>query len=272
VVFQEKNVLVADVSVVIPTHNRLQDLNRSLASVYKQKRLPIEIIVVDDGSTLPVSTNIFDRGPASINYVLLRNDISKGANCARNRGIDAATGKYIAFLDDDDIWASKKLDLQFEVMESKQLDLCYSGKQIVTFDVYHDELLRRYSFAVPKFNDMRKSIMHQNFIGTTSSIMVKKSSLIGVGGFDVAMPALQDYELYIRLIFSGYKIAGVSAPLLDYSIYKEKSAISKSLRKGITATKLLLVKHRNKDYFCNLIWSQVIVILKKTVLRLRAYL
>jgi glycosyltransferase involved in cell wall biosynthesis len=253
------------ITVVIPTHNRLCGLANALNSVFNQDKLPTEIIVIDDGSLPAVTDAVFEGAPDSVSCILVRNETPRGGNFARNKGASLASGKYIAFLDDDDTWDSEKLVLQLALMESEDLDLSYTGKTIITVDENLTELSRRYSFARPKFNNLKKSIMHQNFIGTTSSIMVKKSSFDAVGGFDEAMPALQDYELYIRLIFSDAKVQGIDQPLVDYFIHKRKNAVSKSLRKNFNATSLLLSKHKNKKHYIALVWVCLKITLKKVI-------
>jgi glycosyltransferase involved in cell wall biosynthesis len=257
--------MVSSISVIIPTHNRIVGLKKSLNSFFRQAYLPAEIIVVDDGSHPAVTETVFDGAPDSVNCILVRNEIPRGGNFARNKGASLASGKYVAFLDDDDTWDSEKLALQLALMESEDLDLSYTGKTIITVDKNLTELSRRYSFAKPKFSDLRKSIMRQNFIGTTSSIMVKKSSFDGVEGFDEQMPALQDYELYIRLIFSANKVQGLDKPLVNYYIHKKSSAVSKSLKKNFEATSQLLRKHRKKPFYLDLVRGCLKITLKKII-------
>ncbi len=93
------------VSVVIPSHNRPQLLVKAVESVLAQDA-PTEIIVIDDGSQPPVATDGVLADPA---VQVIRNEPAAGPTRARNQGIDAATGRYIAFLDDDDVWLPGKL-------------------------------------------------------------------------------------------------------------------------------------------------------------------
>src|SRR5262245_8210926 len=106
------------VSVIIPTHNRVGPLQEALASVYAQegegKLFDLEIIVVDDASSDATPQAL--RGYPDIRYIRL--DKNHGLSGARNVGIKASTGKYIAFLDDDDLWMSDKLSLLVPILES----------------------------------------------------------------------------------------------------------------------------------------------------------
>lgn len=113
------------VSVVIPNYNGELFLREALDSVIKQTYPYIEIIVVDDGST-DSSLKILSEYEEKIKLIKTR---KFGASAARNRGIEAARGEYIALLDGDDIWSSNKLQLQIERLEALNLDLVYCSGQ-----------------------------------------------------------------------------------------------------------------------------------------------
>ena len=108
------------VSVVIPTHNRAQTLSRTLESVWAQTHRPIELILVDDGSTDATPQVVADwaaQHEAAPDFVVRRlYQDNAGANAARNRGIAAAEGAYVAFLDSDDRWQPDKLAKQIAVL------------------------------------------------------------------------------------------------------------------------------------------------------------
>lgn len=240
------------ISVVIPTHNRPEKLRLAVRSVFAQTQRPHEIIVIDDCSNQPVTDDVFSQSPADIRCYLKRNTYPKGANASRNRGIECASGKWIAFLDDDDMWHPKKLATQLAFSESSHLDLSYTGKWIIRKNIDR-ELERRYNFITPNGTNLRESIMSRNFIGTTSTIMVLSEAIRRAGGFDVALPAMQDYDLYIRMIFAGSTVAGINKPLLDYTVDESDQAISKSLGKKLQATRHLLGKHNRKAFYAQLI-------------------
>lgn len=114
------------VSVVIPNHNGALFLLEAISSVIEQDYLNTEIIVVDDGST-DNSLELLEVYKGKIEVICAENF---GAASARNLGIMAANGDYIAFLDSDDVWERNKLGLQIELMEKTQLDLVYcDGKE-----------------------------------------------------------------------------------------------------------------------------------------------
>lgn len=97
-------------SVVIPSFNRPEFVRRAVSSVQSQSRPPVEIIVVDDGSNVPLDEKDFADGPVPV--TVLRLDQNGGGGAARNAGIDLASAEWLAFLDSDDVWAKDKLFLQ----------------------------------------------------------------------------------------------------------------------------------------------------------------
>lgn len=251
------------ISVVIPTHNRPRDLKRALYSVFSQTFVVSEIIVVDDGSFEPLSNDIFDGYQSSINCTLVRNEKPQGGNYSRNLGASFVSEKYIAFLDDDDTWLPNKLEKQIQIMETNNVEMSYTAKIMIKVDRNLKELSHRHSYKKPDYQNLNKSIMKKNFIGTTSSILVNRKFFHNIGGFDIDMPALQDYEFYLRLIYSGGKVKGIDEPLVNYYVYSSRNAVSKSLRKNINATRHMLAKHKRKSYFPFLVLNLFKITLKK---------
>ena len=169
---------------------------------------------------------------------------NRGGNYARNEGLNQSRSELIAFLDDDDYWMPSKLAKQVDAIENEGIDLCYTAKNIV----HRRRNSKRYSLIRPRYKNTHKSIMSDNFIGSTSSILIKKSVLEDVGSFDPDLPALQDYDLYIRVIAKGFKIKGITEPLIDYHEGYEKKSISSNLDKFKKASVYLVNKYRNDPY------------------------
>ncbi|HEY9536336.1 MAG TPA: glycosyltransferase family 2 protein [Kiloniellaceae bacterium] len=101
------------VSVIIPTFNREAELQRAVESVLAQDYRPLEIVVVDDGSTRPIHLELAPADKALVHWVRLKHN--GGGATARNAGIDAAKGEIVAFLDSDDTWVPGKLSRQLAV-------------------------------------------------------------------------------------------------------------------------------------------------------------
>ena len=111
---------MTSVSVIIPAYNSASTIIRALQSVASQTLAPLEIIVVDDASTDTTRdlTTTF-ASSSSIPVRVLTQTTNSGPSTARNAGWDAATGDYIAFLDADDQWHPRKIELQYQVMQSR---------------------------------------------------------------------------------------------------------------------------------------------------------
>jgi len=99
------------ISVIILTHNRKEALINALKSVYSQTYKKLEVIIIDDCSDYNLESILKENFK---NYVYLRNHNRMGVSFSRNRGLKAANGDYITFLDDDDIWEKDKLELQLQ--------------------------------------------------------------------------------------------------------------------------------------------------------------
>lgn len=185
-------------------------LPRALASVRNQSYPNIEIVVVDDGSTdeTPEALNNFESENP---FIHLRNEQSLGACRARNQGIKASSGIYIAGLDDDDEWHPDRIEFLLKA---------YSDEfACVTSDVrlvYPKRTVRWSKEKIIIFNDL----LYSNRVG--NQVLVKKERVVEVGGFDERLEAAQDYDLWLRLSEAYGPIKNVNKPL--QSIYLDHDA------------------------------------------------
>ena len=180
------------VSVIIPTHNRLPMLKEAVDSVLRQDFEDVELIVVDDGSTDGTGSKIEQYGGR---VKLLQHPQNKGVSAARNTGILHAKGKYIAFLDSDDLWVKGKLKTQVSFLdENPHYPLCYT-----------DEIWIR------KGRRVNPKVKHAKYSGwifekclplctiSPSSAVMRKTLLTKVGLFDEALPVCEDYDFWLRV-------------------------------------------------------------------------
>jgi glycosyltransferase involved in cell wall biosynthesis len=182
-----------DVSVVIPTRDRPELLALTLRTVLWQQGLDAEILVVDDGSG-PRAAALLDR-LASGRVQLLRNPEPKGVSNARNRGIAAARGRWIAFMDDDDLWAPDKLAAQLTTATQAGAGWVYAG------DVIVDEALRVRGGAPPPLpQQVITQLRRYNAVPAgASNVVVRRDVLDAVGGFDPTLHTSEDWDLWLRL-------------------------------------------------------------------------
>ena len=197
------------VSVVVPTHNRSRLLRRTLRSILGQQ-VALEVVVVDDGSTDDTVT------VAAIDprVLVVRHSQAAGVSAARNRGISEARGKWIAFCDDDDLWAPDKLTRQLEAVEREGADWVYAG------DVNVDDRLRVLSGGPPPDPALVMSLMERGnpIASGGSNVVVRARVLSALGGFDRGLRRTEDWDLWIRLARVGTP-AWVCEPLVAYRFH-----------------------------------------------------
>ena len=244
---------MAEVSIIIPTKNRPDLLNRAIISVLNQTYEDWELFIIND-SDRAVSMNSSD---ARIHQTDNKN--KPGANGARNTGINLARGKYIAFLDDDDAWDQNKLFKQVKLMDSTNAILCYSGKNIVMQK--NNDTITRFSYRTD-FLSSKFTLQIHNYIGTTSSVIIKKdSSSNGCIKFDEDLHSLQDYDLYLRLIKKG-NFVGIPEGLVTYYFDDSITHISVDKKALLKSAWKIFIKQRGFYRLTILVGLLVIVIQK----------
>lgn len=207
------------VSAIVTTYKRepymvLRAIKSILAQTYKS----IEIIVVDDSpddyflrnEVKETVVKIAKENP-DIQIKYIPHEHNMGACIARNTGLEAATGEYIAYLDDDDEWLPDKIEKQIQVMRNPDISLVYCGSLCKndsegTCEIVNKRYIRGNAFS---------TLLYGNFIESTSYPLIRKSSLKAIGGFDPLMQSAQDYDVWLRLAENS-KIDYVKEPLVIY--------------------------------------------------------
>ena len=226
------------VSVIIPAFNRNHTLRRALTSVIDQSFRDLEIIVVDDGSAQPVEQVVASFNDARIRVLV--HETNRGANVARNTGIRAARGEYVAFLDSDDEWDKSKLELQVKALERAPFSV---GAHYTGYTAFlEDGTVHFQRFPVYSGN-LLSLLLRRNEIGTLSSLMVRRSVLEVVGWFDENLPSVQDWDLYIR-IAKEYEFATIGEPLLRY--YFGRDSITRNLKAKALGLDMFLEKYESE--------------------------
>ena len=180
-----------DISVVIPTYNREEVLQRALASVYAQTYKPKEVIIIDDGSTDKTS-QILKLFPDA-KYYFQKN---AGVSSARNSGIKKASYEWIAFLDSDDEWHRDKLQEHLELHLNKpKLLMSYTDEKWIR-DAKEVKVAKKYA-KVDK--DIFSSSLSHCIIAPSSALM-HKSIFDSVGLFDETLEVCEDYDIWLRVL------------------------------------------------------------------------
>ncbi len=182
------------VSIIIPTYNRAGLVGRAVDSALRQTFTDYEIIVVDDASTDDTRGYLHNRYQDTITYIQKKEN--QGLSAARNSGIAAAQGTYLAFLDDDDEWFSDKLSLQIELIRhAPAVGLVYCGAVLADDN---NNFLR--ALTPSKKGSIFEDILCWNCItGSASAALIRKDILKQTGFFDVSLSACEDWDLWIRI-------------------------------------------------------------------------
>lgn len=230
------------VSVVITTCRReYKLLKEAIESVRSQTYRDIELIVVDDnGAGSPIQQDVEAALKPHQDIIYLVNATNSGAQVSRNRGILASHGEFVAFLDDDDIWAPDKIEKQMRLMQNESLDLVFcNGYRFYNNDL-NDTKLYQVNFIGDRELDFATEL-RQDHIGSTSIPLMRKECLAQTGLFDVNMPARQDFDMWIRFC-KYFRVKGINEPLFYYR-YHSGERITSSYKKELRSYRLLLRKY-----------------------------
>lgn len=232
------------VSAVITTHKREPGIvERALKSVINQTHTQMEIIVVDDS---PSNYDLRDKVLEMVekysdyNVKYIQHKECKGACVARNTGLEAAKGEYIAFLDDDDEWMSEKIETLLRGFTDDDVGLVYCGNICINDDTGEEAVLLKEKHVGYVYDDLIKN----NFIGSTSLPLLRVEFLKNIGGFDPLQQSAQDYDVWLR-ISQKYRINYIEKPLIKYHVHNGER-ISKCSVKRINGLERL--NQKNKEY------------------------
>jgi glycosyltransferase involved in cell wall biosynthesis len=203
-----------EVTVVIPTRDRRVRLAATLAGVRRQRDVELEIVVVDDASTDGTAELVVALGDPRIRVI--RRERAGGPATARNAGIAVARGRWIAFLDDDDLWAPDKLRRQLDAADAAGASWCYCAAAHVD-DEAHVLFVRR----PPDPTKLTAMLRGTNPVPAgASSVIVDAALLRRLEGFDEGLWHFADWDLWIRLAAAG-PAAVVNEPLVGYVQHPE---------------------------------------------------
>jgi glycosyltransferase involved in cell wall biosynthesis len=180
------------VSVVIPTYNHRDLVLETLGSVFAQTFTDYEVVVVNDGS--PDDTGLVLRPLIDAGKIKYIEQPNAGQAAARNRGLAAAAGRYIAFLDDDDIWPSDKLESQVSLLSSSpQYPLVFGRSMVLGDTVLAGAATEDRAYAWGDFCE-------HNPILSPGQVLFQEKTLRDAGGFDTKIWGADDWDLYLRLV------------------------------------------------------------------------
>lgn len=198
------------VSVITPVYNAEKNIAKTLESVFTQTFQNIEVVLVDDCSTDHSAEIIkqYAKQHSGIKYYC--QEKNQGAGAARNKALELASGRFVAFLDSDDLWKPDKIARQLELMRQKRSPLCYTAIEMID----ESGQLIKPKRCVKESVDY-KFLLHNTMIATSSVIVDR--SVLG----DFRMPLRrggQDYATWLMLLRNGAVAVGINEALVQYRV------------------------------------------------------
>ena len=218
------------VSVIIPCHNNRNEIGHAVTSVLKQTYDKIEVIVVDNGSSVPLDKNEAYLSDPRVKLLTFKEAL--GAAGARNVGVKAAKGRYVAFLDADDYWEKDKLAHQMKALKrcaEKRTEpvLCFTARRLFKRSGGRDHKGKTiHCDSIVDYNKLLRS----NQINCSSVVMKKKYAVRCP--FPEGENIHEDYAVWLKLLSQGGFAIGIDRPLLNYRV-SPKSRSGNKLRSAI---------------------------------------
>lgn len=223
IVAEKKVASLPLISVIIPTYDRAYIIGRTIESALQQSYQNIEVIVVDDASRDNTSAVVQGIGDGRVRYI--RHTTNKGGSAARNTGISAAKGFYIAFLDSDDIWLPQKLELQVTAIEKHP-----SSSRVVSYTQIKNDNGQEISLMPSRGIEASEAVADYLFVHggeiVTSAVMLPRSLVSGTV-FRSESGKHDDLDLYLRLEEKGAIFDFLAEPLTVWNTTPRDDRISR---------------------------------------------
>ncbi|QEL22535.1 glycosyltransferase family 2 protein [Bosea sp. F3-2] len=205
---------MVDVTVIVPTHNRRQILPQAVHSILRQHSVSIELVVVNDGSADETRPWLDRLAATDPRVTVVHHAQPQFISGARNAGLARATGRWVAFCDDDDLWAPDKLATQLAALRAGSARWGCTGVAVV------DEDLQVIGHHRVEGGDVLAGLLKSNRIPTGSTVIAERDLVREVGGFDTALRGSEDWDLWIRLAQHS-PLAAVDRPLIAYRLGRQ---------------------------------------------------
>ena len=226
------------VSVIIAVRNGARYIAETVESVLAQSYNDFELIIVDDGSTDSTPQIVSEFADPRIKIFSYP---PSGVSISRNQGFALSTGKYISFLDADDLWSISKVEDQVSALE-KSGGALVAYSWVDSFDSYGADIAAfgRSSYSGDVFN----ALVDSNFLCCGSNMLIERSAFSQTGGFDSSIDSAEDWDLALRLA-KRYHFVLVSKPQIRYRIRPD--SISADIFRMETASLLILKRLDNSS-------------------------
>lgn len=235
-----------EVSVIMPTYNRPRLIRDSIQSALDQTFQDFELIVVNDGGTDAVEETLAEFSSSKIKYIKLSHN--RGLGAARNIGIESSSGRYITYLDDDDIYYPYHLETLVAVAREQDLDIVYSDVLQVRGHIENDIFSRDCVLRTFSWDFDRDQLVNGNRLPVLC-VMHKRSLLEHTGLFDKESPGLEDWDLWLRLAtkVSFYHVKVVTT---EYRVNNESMTVVKDIRHKFINQLIASYHHNFQGLLC----------------------
>lgn len=210
------------ISVILPAYNAEKTIVEAVNSVLSQSYEHFELIIIDDASTDGTRTLIEDLAAKDARIRFLANETNIGVLKTRLKGVHASFGKWIAFLDSDDVWEKDKLEKQVELQQKTACYLVFSGSG------YIDKSGNRLPWVLHVPSDVSYGrLLKQNIISNSSVLVLKDMFLQYSPVTEDHHDMHEDYACWLLLLRNGYKACGIDEPLVSYRVSGDSMTANK---------------------------------------------
>lgn len=231
------------VSVIVPTYNRPDTLGESLESITRQTYSNLEILVINDGGQ--DVEEVISRFNAAGNVRYIRHSTNRGPAAAKNSGIRAAGGKYIAYLDDDDIYYPDHVETLVDLLEKSHHLVAYTDAYRVILGLEHGAYAIEKKDVPYSFDFDRDRMLIYNYIPTLC-IMHATSCLEKTGLFDESLTAHEDWDLWLRMS-RAFEFGHIHERTCEFRMRMNAASITRDSRREFLRT-LMLIHGRYKAH------------------------
>lgn len=231
------------ISVIIPAYNAADLIGETLQALQAQTYSNWQLIVVEDGTEDGTETLVLSFaeqiGQERVKY--LRHAFSRGVSAARNTAIAAADGQYVALLDHDDLWKPEHLEKLVSRLETTASDFAYAPAEF--FDSHTYTVTGIHGPQASEWADFPNSLFNRSYI-PTSSVLIRRTALERVGGFDPQLSKAEDLDYWLRCVAAGLRFEYISDVTNGYRQRNAKAATAD--KRGILEGHArVLRKHRH---------------------------
>lgn len=248
------------VSVIMPAYNAEDFIGDAIGSVQKQTYKNWELYVIDDASTDATVKITRELAEKDQRIKLLRNSRNAGPGYSRNRGIEAASGRFICFLDADDLWLEQKLELQVKLMLERDSGMLFSSYYLLPEDAQEANKLIR---ALPVLT--RKKLLRSNYVGNLTGMYdTAKTGKI----YAPLIRKRQDWGLWLQVLTKTGSATGIPEPL---AVYRQRKDSVSGNKAALLSYNFRIYKEvlgfgwlKSSRYMCRFLWEHFFIKPKQT--------